>query len=84
MTPNDIQVIKDRSRKSSLTQASKVDYRQVLNDIKMKLDVEGKVNWVFSAGGAANRDASPYRIKITKLNQNEDTMSLMSGNHFSQ
>lgn len=56
LTQADMQIIKERYRKAtnSQAQACKVEYVRVLNDIKMRLDHEGKVNWVFSSNGGSD------------------------------
>ncbi len=65
LNANDLQSIKERYRKGTSQTTCKIDYMEVLKDIKMKIDIDGKVNWVFNnVKGGEGFQGSPYRIKI--------------------
>lgn len=83
----DLNEIRDKYRKtpSQMSQACKVDYNKVLNDIKLRIDHDGKVSWTIAS---ASVNESPYRVKIQKLTSHstvttDDVVSLMSHNHLS-
>lgn len=62
LNASEMQEIKGVQKKNS--QVQKIDYIKVLNDIKMKLDPNGDIKWIYGAG---NEFLKNYRIKIEEI-----------------
>ena len=62
LSQRDIQEIKSQQKKSQ--NAQKLDYFKILNEIKMKLDANGEIQWVYGTG---NEFSKNYRIKIEEI-----------------
>jgi hypothetical protein len=44
--------------------SAKVDYIRVLNDLKMQVNIQGKIDWVLSSGG---KNVNTQRAKIHQM-----------------
>ena len=68
LSQSDIQLIRDKYRKIPQNVFSnKVEYMRLLNDIHMKLESDGSIQWVFS-NQKDGSNTSPYRIMIQRMN----------------
>jgi hypothetical protein len=57
--------------------ASKIDYIKVLKDIQMQINKDGEISWAFASG---TKKSSPYRVTIQKINNMDDTLSMLTQN----
>ena len=68
LSQSDIQLIRDKYRKIPQNVFSnKVEYMRLLNDIHMKLESDGSIQWVFT-NQKDGSNTSPYRIMIQRMN----------------
>lgn len=69
----DVSYIKETFRKNQSSQ--KIDYIQTLNDVKMKMNSEGKLEWVVGSK-QADYASTPMRVKIIGLKNSDRSYKL--------
>ena len=83
LTPQDAIAIKEQYRRQGISGqafSSKVEYLRVLNDIKMGLDNQGQISWVFSSRFGKRGEASPYKVTIQRVEEQDSSDKLSKAN----